>query len=53
MAAHSVLSDLILAAQLISEARFPPIGVVIWLTCRQAQALIVYGTDTALAIDVR
>jgi hypothetical protein len=29
MAAHSVLSDLILAAQRIGEARFPPIGDVI------------------------
>lgn len=41
-----LLSDLILAAELFNNARFPFIGDVVWLTYGPAQALIVYSTGS-------
>ena len=43
-----LLSDLILAAELFNNARFPFIGDVVWLTYGPAQALIVYAVGAAL-----
>ena len=42
-----LISDLILAAELFNDARFPFIGDVIWLTYGPAQALIVYAVGAA------
>ncbi|HEX6385578.1 MAG TPA: lysoplasmalogenase family protein [Anaerolineae bacterium] len=42
-----LLSDLILAAELFNNARFPFIGDVIWLTYGPAQMLIVYAVGAA------
>lgn len=43
-----LISDLILAAQMFSGARFPLIGDVIWLTYGPAQLLIVWSVGAAL-----
>ncbi len=45
-----LLSDLILAAQLFSGARFYLIGDVVWLTYGPGQALIVYAVAGALRV---
>lgn len=42
-----LLSDLILAAELFNNARFPFIGDVIWLTYGPAQMLIIYSVGAA------
>ena len=49
-AALFLASDLILAAQLFNDLRFPLISDVVWLTYGPAQMLIVYSAGTALAL---
>jgi YhhN family len=49
-AALFLLSDLILAAELFNGLRFRLIGDVVWLTYGPAQALIVYGVNSALLV---
>jgi len=44
-----LLSDLILAAELFNNARFPFIGDVVWLTYGPAQALILYAVGAVYA----
>ena len=49
-AALFLLSDLILAGELFNGLHFPLIGDVVWLTYGPAQALIVYGVNSALLV---
>ena len=49
-AALFLVSDLILAAQLFNNLRFPLISDVVWLTYGPAQMLIVYSVGTALGL---
>lgn len=45
-----LLSDLILAAELFNDLRFPLIGDVVWLTYGPAQMLIVFAVNSALFV---
>jgi YhhN family len=45
-----LLSDLILAAQLFNDLKFPLIGDVVWLTYGPAQMLIVFAVNGALLV---
>lgn len=45
-----LLSDLILAAELFNDLRFPLIGDVVWLTYGPAQMLIVFAVNSALLV---
>jgi hypothetical protein len=49
-AALFLVSDLILAGQLFNKLFFPQIGDIIWLTYGPAQALIVFGVESALRV---
>jgi hypothetical protein len=45
-----LLSDLILAAELFNDLRFPLIGDAVWLTYGPAQMLIVFAVNGALIV---